>query len=109
MKRNLALGSKNLGPAFVATCASVAFLWVLALSVSPQLHACLHSDANRTEHSCAVTMIASGSYDHSAHLPLISAPTPAIQFSKVLALTPQWVESPFLGASIFEHAPPLSS
>jgi hypothetical protein len=51
-------------------------------------------------------MIASGSYDHAAHVPLVSAPVPVNQFSRILALTPQWVESPFLGASIFEHAPP---
>jgi hypothetical protein len=51
-------------------------------------------------------MIASGNYDHAAHPPLASAPLPVIHFSKIPALTPQWVESPFLGASIFEHAPP---
>jgi hypothetical protein len=106
MKRNATPRSKNIKGAFVATCLSVAFLWALALTASPQLHARFHSDANRTEHNCAVTMIASGSYDHATHVPLVSAPAPAIQFSKVLALTPQWVESPFLGASIFEHAPP---
>ncbi len=31
------------------------------------------------------------------------------QFSPISALTPQWVESPFLVASIFEHAPPAHS
>jgi hypothetical protein len=106
MNRNATPRSKNIGSAFVATCLSVAFLWALALTASPQLHARFHSDANRAEHSCAVTMIASGNYDHAAQVPLVSAPAPAIQFSKVLALTPQWVESPFLAASIFEHAPP---
>ncbi len=29
--------------------------------------------------------------------------------SPISALTPQWVESPFLVASIFEHAPPAHS
>ena len=109
MKRNATPRSKNIGGAFVATCLSVAFLFALALTASPQLHARFHSDANRTEHSCAVTMIASGSYNHATHLPLVSAPAPAVQLSKVSAMTPQWVESPFLGASIFEHAPPLNS
>jgi hypothetical protein len=51
-------------------------------------------------------MIASGNYDHAAHPPLMSAPAPSVHFSKIPALTPHWVESPFLGASIFEHAPP---
>ena len=94
------------GRAFVAACVSAAFLWALALSASPQLHQRVHKDANRVEHNCAATMIASGTYDHSAHAPLVSARVPAVQFSKIPALTPQWVESLFLGACIFEHAPP---
>ena len=98
--------STNRGRAFVAGLLSAAFLWALALSASPQLHQRVHKDANRVEHNCAATMIASGSYNHAAHPPLVSAPAPAVQFSKIPALTPQWVESPFLGARIFEHAPP---
>jgi hypothetical protein len=100
--------STNQGRALVAICVFAGFLWALALSVSPQLHQRVHKDANRGEHNCAATMIASGSYDHAAHLPLVSAPVPAIHFSKIPALTPQWVESPFLGARIFEHAPPAA-
>jgi hypothetical protein len=98
--------STNLARAFVAICVSTAFLWALALSASPQLHQRVHPDAGRVEHSCAATMIASGNYDHAAHVPLVSAPVPVIQFSKIPALISCWVESPFLGASIFEHAPP---
>ncbi len=98
--------SINHGRAFVAVCVSAAFVWALALSVSPQLHQRVHKDANRVEHNCAATMIASGTYDHAAHAPLVSAPVPTVQFSKIPALTPQWVESPFLGACIFEDAPP---
>jgi hypothetical protein len=98
--------SINHGRPSIAICVFAAFVWALALSVSPQLHHRFHADANRVEHSCAATMIASGNYDHAAHPPLVSAPLPSIHFSKIPALTPQWVESPFLGASIFEHAPP---
>jgi len=101
--------SRNHGRAFVAVCVFAAFLCALALSASPQLHQRVHSDANRVEHTCAVTMIASGSYDHSAHAPLVSAPVEAVQFSKIPALSPCWVQSPFLGACIFEHAPPAHS
>jgi hypothetical protein len=99
--------SRNCGRAFVVAFVSAAFLCALALSASPQLHQRVHSDANRVEHTCAVTMIASGSYDHAAHAPLVSAPVEAVQFSKIPALTPCWVQSPFLGARIFEHAPPV--
>jgi hypothetical protein len=98
--------STNRGRAFVAGFVSATFLWALALSASAQLHQRVHPDANRAEHSCAVTMVASGSYTFSGHAPLVSAPIPAIQFSRIPALTPCWVQSPFLGASIFEHAPP---
>jgi len=98
--------SRNHGRAFVAVCIFAAFLWALALSASPQLHQRVHKDANRAEHNCAVTMITSGSYDHAAHTVLVSAPVPALQFSKIPAWTPCWVQSPFLGACIFEHAPP---
>jgi hypothetical protein len=94
------------GRTFVATCAFAAFVWAIALSVSPQLHQRIHADAPRTEHSCAVTAIASGTCDHTAHPPLVSAPLPAVQFSKNPALTCQWVESLFLKAHNFAHAPP---
>jgi hypothetical protein len=98
--------STNRGRAFIAICISGAFLWALALSASSQLHQRVHKDANRVEHNCAATMIASGSYDYSAHVPLVSVPFPVVQFSKIPALIPCWVQSPFLGACIFEHAPP---
>jgi len=98
--------SNNCARSLVAGFVSAAFLCALALSASPQLHQRVHPDANRVEHNCAATMIASGNYDHAAHVPLVSAPVPALQFSKIPALTPCWVQSPFLGACIFEHAPP---
>jgi hypothetical protein len=99
----------NRGRALITICVSAAFLWALALSASPQLHQRVHTDANRAEHNCVATMIASGSYDHAAHVPLVSAPVSSVQFSKIPALTPQWVQSPFLGACIFEHAPPVGA
>ena len=101
--------SKKCSRAFIATFISAAFFWALLLSVSPQLHARIHADANSGDHTCAVTLIATGNYDHPAQPPLVSAQLPAIHFSKIPALTPQWVESPFLGAHIFAHAPPVHS
>jgi len=98
--------SRNHGRAFVAALVSIGFLWALALSASPQLHQRVHKDANRVEHTCAATMITSGSYDHAVQSPLVDAPATAVQFSKIPALNPCWVQSPFLGACIFEHAPP---
>ena len=101
-----ARSANNNWRAFIVICIFTAFLWALALTAFPQLHQRVHKDANRVEHNCAVTMIASGSYDHAVHPPLVSVPVPCVHFSKIPVLTPQWVESPFLGACIFEHAPP---
>jgi hypothetical protein len=92
--------------ALVAAILFAAFSWTLLVSVSPQSHARIHGDGNQADHVCAVTLIASGSYDHAAHPSLVPVPLSAVQFSKIPALTPCWVQSPFLGAHIFEHAPP---
>jgi hypothetical protein len=94
------------GRAFVTVLVSAAFLWTLVLSVSPQLHERIHPDANRVDHTCAVTFIASGNYSHCAPAPLLSVPALVVQSSTIPALTPQWVESAFVLARIFEHAPP---
>jgi hypothetical protein len=98
--------SKECNRAFIATFISAAFFWTILLSVSPQLHARIHTDANRGDHTCAVTLIATGSYDHAAHPPLIGAPQPSVQFTKIAALSPTWVQPLFLSAHIFAHAPP---
>ncbi len=103
---NSSARSNNYRRAFVALFISTGFLYALALSASPQLHQRVHPGANHIEHNCAATMIASGSYDHASHPPLVSADALVPQFSKIPALTSCWVQSPFLGACIFEHAPP---
>ena len=92
--------------ALVATLLSLWFLWTLALGVSPQLHHRVHPDANHADHSCAVTFVASGSYEHSAQPSLVSAPGLAPQFSEIPALRSVWVPPLFLVAHIFAHAPP---
>jgi hypothetical protein len=99
-------GRANADRACIAAFTSAAFLWALLLSASPQLHQRVHPDANRTDHSCAVTMVAAGNYDHAAQPPLIGAPDFIDQFSRVVALTSTWVKPLFLNAHIFEHAPP---
>ena len=91
----------------IFTCA--VFLCTLALSVSPQLHERLHPAANRIDHSCAVTLVASGNFNHSTCPQLVSVPDLVDQFSSIPALTSQWIESAFLLARIFEHAPPAHS
>ena len=97
------------GRTVVGALLCVAFLSALALSVSPRFHDFVHGDANRTQHICAATLIASGSYDNAAHPPLVTSPAPAVLSSNILAFAEEWVESPFHKASILEHAPPAHS
>jgi hypothetical protein len=96
------------------TCARVcitavlfaAFSWTLLVSLSPRLHGCIHADANRSDHVCAITLIASGSYEHASQPSLISAPQFDNCFAETSSLTPAWVKPLFLNAHIFAHAPP---
>ncbi len=86
-----------------------AFLFALGLAASPRLHARFHADAGSPDHECAVTLIATGKYEQADAPPILAAPQPAIVFEKIPALAPVWVAAPFLGARIFEHAPPALS
>ena len=99
--------SVDLYRALTAVFISAAFIWSLALSVSPQLHERVHPDANQSNHECAITLVAAGNCHHATTGPLIMVPVPVIQFSDLATLDSTWVPSPFLGASIFEHAPPV--
>lgn len=86
-----------------------AFLLALGLAASPQLHARVHADAGSPNHECAVTLIASGKCEQADAPPALAAPELAIVFEKIPALASVWVAAPFLGARIFEHAPPALS
>ncbi|PYK31971.1 MAG: hypothetical protein DME57_01760 [Verrucomicrobia bacterium] len=91
-----------------AVVASAALLWALVLSASPRLHERIHADANRVDHACAVTFIASGNFNHAPVSILISAPV-SYDVTKVPERTPLWIQPLFLLASVFEHAPPANS
>jgi hypothetical protein len=93
----------------VAAVLFAAFCWTLLGSVSPQFHARIHADANDVKHVCAMTLIASGSYEHAAQLPVISSPQVDSSFSPSAALTTICVTPLFLRAHIFAHAPPAHS
>jgi hypothetical protein len=98
--------SQNCARVVIATVLFAAFSWTLLVSVSPQLHGCIHSDANRSDHVCAITLIASGSYEHGAQPPVISPPQFDVRFAASAELTSTWVKPLFLNAHIFAHAPP---
>ena len=93
----------------IAALLFAAFSWTLLVSFSPRLHGCIHDDANRSDHVCAITLIASGSYEHASQPPFISAPQLDICFTATASLNPSWVKPLFLNAHIFAHAPPAHS
>jgi hypothetical protein len=94
--------------AIIVLALATTIVLMLGLSVAPNLHERLHTTA-ASIHECAVTLIASGSCHYNTAAPLRIAPTTAFHPSKTPALSPQWVESPFLAAHIFAHAPPARS
>ncbi len=81
----------------------------LLLAVAPQSHERVHLDASTGHHECAVTLIATGKCEQSEAPVLASLPQPVVQCEKVSSLQTVWVAAPFLGACIFEHAPPAVS
>jgi len=87
---------------------AAAIVLMLGLSVAPNLHERLHPTAAPL-HECAVTLIASGCCHHTVAAPLVIAPAAPVPSSKIPALNAIWVAAPFLGACIFEHAPPAYS
>ncbi|MGB8475111.1 MAG: hypothetical protein WCE61_13585 [Candidatus Acidiferrum sp.] len=95
--------------AVVASGLLSAFLFALALAASPQLHVRFHADAGAPDHECVVTLIATGKCEQADAPPVLVAPEPTIVFEKVPSLAPVWVAASFLGARIFEHAPPALS
>jgi len=106
---NSSARSQNCARVVVAAILFAAFSWTLLVSVSPQLHARIHADGNRADHVCAITLIGSGSYEHTAQQPIVSAPRFDVCFSATAALTSTWVRPLFLNAHIFAHAPPAYS
>ena len=87
---------------------AAAIALMLGLSAAPNLHERLHPTAGSL-HECAVTLIAFGSCHHGAAAPLQIAPTTTLHLSKIAVLGLPWIESPFLAARVFEHAPPGDS
>ncbi len=81
----------------------------LLLAVAPQSHENAHQDAATGHHECAVTLIALGKYQENDAPVLVSLPHPTVQWGKIPSFRTVWVATPFLGACIFEHAPPALS
>lgn len=101
--------SSQAGAGLVASALIGALLFALTLAAAPQLHAWVHLDSNVPDHECAVTLIASGSFEHCAAPVVVMIPQPAQHFATIPTFTVVWVAAPFSSAAIFEHAPPALS
>jgi hypothetical protein len=93
------------GFSFVALVVALAILVASVLAAAPQLHQRIHGAA---QHECAVTLIASGKYDHTPAN--ASAVTPYHGLSEATFLPDHLrVTTPVLEFSLLEHAPPSVS
>ncbi len=93
------------GFSFVALAVALALLAASVLAVAPQLHQWIHG---ATQHECAVTLIASGKYDHAPTA--ASAVTPYHSLSEAIFLPRHLqITTPALEFSLLEHAPPFVS
>ena len=79
---------------------ATAIVLMLGFSVAPNLHERLHPTGGSI-HECAVWLWWRGGCHYNAAPPLMIAPAMALHLSKIPALSPQWVQSPFLGAHAF--------
>ena len=107
MQRKFSGAGASVSRGIIASWLCAALLFAFALSVLPRWHELVHPDANSPQHECAVTLISSGNYQQPAPAPILIAPAPVLQICFVPVLRPVWVPPPFLGAHIFEHAPPV--
>jgi hypothetical protein len=93
----------------VAVLATAAFLWTVALGVTPGLHQRIHADQDSGDHFCAATFVRSGSCHHASAPAIQIRDETAAEFATIPDLVSCWVASPFLTAAVFEHAPPSYS
>jgi hypothetical protein len=92
----------------VAGIVSAAFLWMVALSVSPQLHASIHAHSSDMAHHCGATLLASGNCQDAPAAPPVAPPVFLPLPVAVRVVTPA-VQSPFLVVRALEHAPPVAA
>jgi hypothetical protein len=90
-----------------ASLFALGFLFALALSDAPRLHERFHQILG-PDHECAVTMVLSGSFDHSAAVTPAAAP-PFRDTRPAFIGQPIPVIESALDFSFLEHAPPFSA
>jgi hypothetical protein len=94
--------------AAIAAGCIAALLFAVVLSAIPQLHERIHDATGAPNHECVVTILTSGSCQHTPIAPIsLAPPTPPAAFAHVL-VSFQLV-SARLEFSLLEHAPPAIS
>src|SRR4051812_3800617 len=84
------------------------FLFTLLLAAIPQLHERIHASSGAANHECAVTLLASGHYQHTPTVTISLVPrTPPATFAHALA--DFGLVHAHLEFSLLEHAPPAVS
>ena len=82
------------------------FLWLQALSASPDLHASFHADAPHADHHCAVTLLSHGQIDAAGdQVPVILPALVTVEIFQSQPLLPCSVDYRLLPG----RAPPLCS
>ncbi len=92
----------------LAAIALLHFTAALAMSVSPELHALVHSDSATAGHDCAVTAISNGQCDSGPGL-VAFVPLPAEKDGNSFGSSSRTFASFFLSCRVLEHAPPAIS
>ncbi len=93
----------------VAALLIQALLFALFLSLAPQMHHRIHSDAQQSEHECVVTLITHGKCENFVSPPLVEPAIIPISAEQVSSIDVVFVAPQFLGGRILEHAPPALS
>jgi hypothetical protein len=94
--------------AIVAAGCLGAFLFAVVLSAIPQLHEQIHAATGSPNHECAVTLLASGHYQHTPTVTIsLVPPTPPAAFAHIFA--DFRLVHAHLEFSLLEHAPPAVS
>jgi hypothetical protein len=81
------------------------FVFTLVLAAIPQLHERIHSASGAPNHECAVTLLASGHYQHTPTITIsLVPPAPPATFAHASA--DFQLVGDHLQFSLLEHAPP---
>src|SRR5258708_22176076 len=86
----------------------VGILWVVTLTVSPQLHELIHPDAHHEDHDCAVTLFLGGGFVRSALLPSLAAGPLFTFLSHTPNLPSEILAALFRAQRISERGPPVT-